>query len=121
MPAPMAGEKCPLVIVIHGFTGYKEEDHIVAVSRALNGIGYATLRVEDCRRLAFSGIHVVAPSLLRLMEEWPPRFGIIDFYLSVCDRMVIRGVVQDGLRMLDVGKVDSLEKASDFEGELKRS
>ncbi|MBR3088986.1 MAG: nucleotidyltransferase family protein [Prevotella sp.] len=82
---------------------------------------YATLRVEDCRRLAFSGIHVVAPSLLRLMEEWPPRFGIIDFYLSVCDRMVIRGVVQDRLRMLDVGKVDSLEKASDFEGELKRS
>ncbi|MBR6890945.1 MAG: alpha/beta fold hydrolase [Clostridia bacterium] len=46
MPAPMAGEKCPLVIVIHGFTGYKEEDHIVAVSRALNGIGYATLRVD---------------------------------------------------------------------------
>ena len=46
MPAAMAGEKCPLVIVIHGFTGYKEEDHIVAVSRALNEIGYATLRVD---------------------------------------------------------------------------
>ena len=45
MPASGA-EKCPLVIVIHGFTGYKEEDHIVAVSRALNGIGYATLRVD---------------------------------------------------------------------------
>ena len=40
------GEKCPLVIVIHGFTGYKEERHIVAVSRALNRIGFATLRVD---------------------------------------------------------------------------
>ena len=40
------GEKCPLVIVIHGFTGYKEERHIVAVSQVLNRIGFATLRVD---------------------------------------------------------------------------
>ncbi len=40
------GEKCPLVIVIHGFTGHMEETHIVAVSRALNEIGFATLRVD---------------------------------------------------------------------------
>ena len=38
--------KCPLVIVIHGFTGHMEERHIVAVSRTLNEIGYATLRVD---------------------------------------------------------------------------
>ena len=40
------GEKCPLVIVIHGFTGHMEERHITAVSAALNEIGYATLRVD---------------------------------------------------------------------------
>ena len=40
------GEKCPLVIVIHGFTGHMEERHIVAVSQTLNSIGYATLRVD---------------------------------------------------------------------------
>ena len=40
------GEKCPLVIVIHGFTGHMEERHIVAVSETLNGIGFATLRVD---------------------------------------------------------------------------
>lgn len=39
-------EKCPLVIVIHGFTGHMEERHIIAVSEALNEIGYATLRVD---------------------------------------------------------------------------
>ncbi len=38
--------KCPLAIVIHGFTGHMEEAHIIAVSRALNGLGVATLRVE---------------------------------------------------------------------------
>ena len=41
-----AGDKVPLVIVIHGFTGNKEERHIVAVSRMLNEIGFATLRVD---------------------------------------------------------------------------
>ena len=41
-----AGEKCPLVIVIHGFTGYSEERHITAVSQTFNELGYATLRVD---------------------------------------------------------------------------
>ena len=36
----------PLVIVIHGFTGHMEEPHIIAVAKALNDIGYATLRAE---------------------------------------------------------------------------
>lgn len=39
-------EKCPLVIVIHGFTGHMEERHIIAVSQALNEVGFATLRVD---------------------------------------------------------------------------
>ena len=40
------GGKCPLVIVIHGFTGHMEERHIIAVSETLNSIGFATLRVD---------------------------------------------------------------------------
>lgn len=39
-------EKYPLVIVIHGFTGHMEERHIVAVAKAMNEAGYATLRAE---------------------------------------------------------------------------
>ena len=41
-----AGDRCPLVIVIHGFTGYMDETHIEAVSRGINEAGFATLRVE---------------------------------------------------------------------------
>ena len=40
------GKKCPLVIVIHGFTGHMEERHIIAVAEMLNSIGFATLRVD---------------------------------------------------------------------------
>ena len=41
-----AGERCPVAVVIHGFTGHSEEEHILAVSRALNEVGCATLRVD---------------------------------------------------------------------------
>lgn len=39
-------EKCPLVIIIHGFTGYSEERHIAGAARVMNEKGYATLRVD---------------------------------------------------------------------------
>ena len=40
------GQRCPLVVVIHGFTGHIEETHIVAVSKGINAAGFATLRVD---------------------------------------------------------------------------
>ena len=45
MPTPSEG-KHPLVIIIHGFTGHMDEPHLAAVARTLNGIGFATLRVD---------------------------------------------------------------------------
>ena len=44
-PEGFAG-RCPLVIIIHGFTGHTEERHILAVSDALLELGFATLRVD---------------------------------------------------------------------------
>jgi len=43
---PEGADKCPLVIVVHGYTGHMEETHITQVSKAINEIGFATLRVE---------------------------------------------------------------------------
>lgn len=63
---------------------------------------------------AFSGIHVMMPELFPLMETWPERFPIIDFYLHHCDEADIRCAVKTDLRLLDVGKLDTLEQANDF-------
>ena len=63
---------------------------------------------------AFSGIHSFSPRLFPLMERFPDRFSIIDFYLSVCHRSHIVGLVKDDLRVLDVGKLDSLTLAEEF-------
>lgn len=64
--------------------------------------------------LAFSGIHIIHPEMLSLMDVWPNRFPIIDFYLHHCDETDIRCVVKDDLRLLDVGKLDTLGEAEDF-------
>ncbi len=40
------GEKCPVVIIIHGITGNKDEKHLRAVSEMLVQEGFATLRVD---------------------------------------------------------------------------
>ena len=39
-------DKGPLCILIHGFTGHMEEDHIIAAQKAINDTGVAVLRVE---------------------------------------------------------------------------
>ena len=64
--------------------------------------------------LAFSGIHVFHPSLVPLLDEWPERFPIMDFYLKACGNHLIRGYEAKDLRLLDVGKLDSLDQAEKF-------
>ena len=88
----------------------------------------AGLDPSDCISLAFSGIHILSDSVFDLMEEYlsvhmkhvsaePPRFSIIDFYLWACAGHDITGVCAENLRLLDVGKHDTLALAEDM---LKR-
>ena len=76
---------------------------------------YPGLNPEDCRMYAFAGIHVISPRLFRMMdEEFPDKFGIIDFYLKACATHSIKGYVKEDLKLLDVGKLDSLKEAEEF-------
>ena len=69
---------------------------------------------EPLNMFAFSGIHSFSSRLFPLMDRFPDRFGIIDFYLSVCHRSHIVGLVKPDLHVLDVGKLDSLEQAENY-------
>jgi NDP-sugar pyrophosphorylase family protein len=66
------------------------------------------------KQLAFSGIHVLSPSTFSLFEQMPDRFSIIDFYLQHASQCFFKGKAQENLRLLDVGKLDSLEQAEEF-------
>jgi NDP-sugar pyrophosphorylase family protein len=69
---------------------------------------------EELNMFAFSGIHSFSPRLFALMERFPDRFPIIDFYLSICHRSRIVGLIKDDLRLMDVGKLETLDQAEDF-------
>lgn len=75
---------------------------------------YENLDVSTCKMYAFSGIHVFSPRLFPLMDSFPDKFGIIDFYLKVCGEAVIKACVKPDLRLLDVGKLDTLAEAERF-------
>ncbi len=47
-------------------------------------------------------------------SEYGARFPITDFYLSVASRYPVYGVLQNGLELLDVGKLDALRPAEEF-------
>ena len=75
---------------------------------------YENIEIACLEEFAFSGIHVFSPQLFKYFGEYPEKFSIIDFYLNTCKSEKIKAFTQDGLQLLDVGKLDSLEKAEKF-------
>lgn len=75
---------------------------------------YDSVDVAGCRKLAFGGIHYLSDEVFGLMESWPEKFSIIDFYLENAKNHPVYGYVQDGLKLLDVGKVAALDRISEF-------
>lgn len=66
------------------------------------------------KMLAFSGIHVINPEIFSLMAQKEGAFSIIDFYLEVMENHKILGFQHDDGLWLDIGKKESLEKASEI-------
>lgn len=75
---------------------------------------YENVEIARLEEFAFSGIHVFSPQLFKYFGEYPEKFSIIDFYLNTCKAEKIKAYTQEGLQLLDVGKLDSLERAEAF-------
>lgn len=76
----------------------------------------AGVKVEEseCVKLAFSGIHIMSDRVFDVMEGYPERFPVIDFYLDNCHLYEIYGVKAENMHLIDVGKLDTLELAERF-------
>lgn len=74
----------------------------------------AFLQEHNLKKYAFDGAHIISPQIFGLMEGMPEKFSIIDFYLGICHKHNIRYHIQPNLEMIDVGKLDSLQKAEEF-------
>lgn len=75
---------------------------------------YPALNPSELKQLAFSGIHIISPHVFPLFQEMPDRFGIIDFYLKYCHQCAFMGKEMKELRLMDVGKIDTLSEAEQF-------
>ena len=79
---------------------------------------YKDLDPKKYKMYAFSGIHMVASSLFPMMDDEPDKFPIMDFYLKHCDKVRIEGYVKNDLKLMDVGKQETLREAEMFLKEL---
>lgn len=79
---------------------------------------YPGINPDAYRKYAFAGIHCFSPGLFSLFDSFADKFGIIDFYLKACAGRNIRGYLKEDLRLLDVGKLDTLKEAEEFAGKL---
>ena len=75
---------------------------------------YKDLQPSKYKKYAFSGIHLFSPKLFGYMNDFPDKFGIIDFYLDICAKANIKGYLKEDLKLMDVGKLDTLSQAEEF-------
>ena len=76
-----------------------------------------SLKTTNYKLMAFAGIHCINNSLLTEMSTWPIKFSITDFYIDMCDKYIFKAYEPDNLKIIDVGKIDSLMLAENFVSE----
>lgn len=69
---------------------------------------YSDFNPSDYTKMAFSGIHVINPAVLDIMQNWPAKFSIIDFYLDSCKNISIGNYTPSNLITIDAGKPETL-------------
>lgn len=74
-----------------------------------------TYQPEIQKENAFSGIHIISPSLFKYMgNEWTGKFSIMDFYLQTCNKAKFGGYIKEDLKLIDIGKPETLAQAEEF-------
>lgn len=68
--------------------------------------------------LAFSGMQVLNPRIFDAMDkvvaEKGDKFSLIDLYLSIAEKEILRAFIPENYRMMDVGKINQLSEAESF-------
>ena len=73
-------------------------------------------------RLAFSGMQVLNPRIFDCMddivEQKGEKFSLIDLYLNIAQKEILRAYIPENYRMMDVGKINQLSEAEAFAASL---
>ena len=70
------------------------------------------------KKLAFSGMQVLNPRIFdcmdKVVEQKGDKFSLIDLYLSIAEKEILRAYIPENYRMMDVGKITQLSEAETF-------
>ena len=73
---------------------------------------------EAIKKLAFSGMQVLNPRIFDCMDAViqakGDKFSLIDLYLSIAKKEILRAFIPENYRMMDVGKINQLSEAEAF-------
>lgn len=111
-------------------TGEVRPASLVSSLNILSPIGEADLQAKptyqlqrsDLSPLAFSGMQVLNPRIFDVMDkvvaEKGDKFSLIDLYLSIAEKEILRAFIPENYRMMDVGKIAQLSEAESFAASL---
>ena len=78
--------------------------------------------IPNTRNLAFSGMQVLNPRIFdcmdKVVKQKGDKFSLIDLYLSIAEKEILRAFIPENYRMMDVGKIAQLSEAESFAATL---
>ena len=78
--------------------------------------------IANTQNLAFSGMQVLNPRIFEVMDEVVKekgdKFSLIDLYVSIAEKEILRAYIPENYRMMDVGKINQLADAEAFAATL---
>ena len=90
----------------------------VATGEVRGPIANSQSLIANKRHLAFSGMQVLNPRIFGCMDKVVKakgdKFSMIDLYVSIAEKEILRAFIPENYRMMDVGKIDQLSDAEAF-------
>ena len=90
----------------------------IATGEVRGPIANTPYPIPNTRNLAFSGMQVLNPRIFEAMDEVVAekgeKFSLIDLYLNIAEKEILRAFIPENYRMMDVGKINQLSEAESF-------
>ena len=94
----------------------------IATGEVRGPISNSQYPIANTRNLAFSGMQVLNPRIFSCMDKLVAlkgeKFSLIDLYVHIAEKEVLRAYIPENYRMMDVGKISQLSEAEAFAASL---
>ena len=119
--SPISNHQSPMSLLVvseretQRYLCFDEQDTLCGWTNIATG----EVKGRDGRHLAFSGMQILSPEALTLLQQYPAaKFSLIDFYLQIINHQSaisnLKAFIPNAYKMMDVGKIDQIAEAEAF-------